>query len=94
MEQKINYEAKYKYIYISVCEYLLSQKNIKVCNEMALPIIKKIIRNYNRFKNNITDNRERRACDDYINSLKKMVEIVQKNLFSYELNRDCNLDIS
>ena len=84
MVQKIDYELKYRHIYIKVSEFVLSAKSIAVYKDIAIPLVKKIIKNYDRFRINITDIEERRVCDDYIKSMQKIVDIMQRKVIFYE----------
>ena len=84
MVQKIDYELKYRHIYIKVSEFVLSAKSIAVYKDIAIPLVKKIIKNYDRFRINITDIEERRVCDDYIKSMQKLVDIMQRKVIFYE----------
>ena len=84
MVQKIDYELKYRHIYIKVSEFALSAKSIAVYKDIAIPLVKKIIKNYDRFRINITDIEERRVCDDYIKSMQKIVDIMQRKVIFYE----------
>ena len=84
MVQKIDYELKYRHIYIKVSEFVLASKSIAVYKDIAIPLVKKIIKNYDRFRINITDIEERRVCDDYIKSMQKIVDIMQRKVIFYE----------
>lgn len=84
MNTKIDYELKYRHIYIKVSEFILSAKSIAVYKDIAIPLVKKIIKNYDRFRINITDIEERRVCDDYIKSMQKLVDIMQRKVIFYE----------
>ena len=89
----INYEEKYREIYINVSEFVLSIQKIVIYKNYAIPIINKIIKNYQNFRIKIDSPNERRACDEYMKSLKKMVEIMEKKISSYEKYREEQLDI-
>lgn len=89
----INYEEKYREIYINVSEFVLSVQKIVIYKNYAIPLINKIIKNYQKFRIKIDSTNERRACDEYMKSLKKMVEIMKKKISSYEKYREKQLDI-
>lgn len=89
----INYEEKYREIYINVSEFVLSIQKIVIYKNYAIPLINKIIKNYQNFRIKIDSPNERRACDEYMKSLKKMVEIMEKKISSYEKYREEQLDI-
>jgi len=42
----INYEEKYREIYINVSEFVLSVQKIVIYKNYAIPLINKIIKNY------------------------------------------------
>ena len=84
MNTKIDYELKYRHIFIKVSEFILSANSIAVYKDVAIPLVKKIFKNYDRFRINITDIEERRACDDYIKSMQKLVDIMQRKVIFYE----------
>ena len=90
---KINYEEKYREIYINVSEFALAIQKIVIYKNYAIPLVSKIIKNYPKFRSKIDSPRERRACDEYIKSLEKLVEIMQKKISSYEKYREEQLDI-
>lgn len=89
----INYEEKYREIYINVSEFVLSVQKIVIYKNYAIPLINKIIKNYQKFRIKIDSPNERRACDEYMKSLKKLVEIMKKKISSYEKYREEQLDI-
>ena len=76
----INYEEKYREIYINVSEFVLSIQKIVIYKNYAIPLINKIIKNYLKFRIKIDSPNERRACDEYMKSLKKLVEIMKKKI--------------
>ncbi len=84
MTPKIVYELSYRHIYIKISEFVLDVKNIAVYKNFAIPIVKKIIKNYDRFKINITSIEERRVCDEYIRSMEKLINIMQRKIDFYE----------
>lgn len=90
---KLNYEEKYRDIYINISEFVLSIQKIVIYKNYAIPLINKIIKNYLKFRIKIDSLRERRVCDEYIKSLKKLVEIMEKKISSYEKYREKQLDI-
>lgn len=91
--ENVNYATRYRHIYIKICEFILSVKSVSVFKEFAIPLIRKIIRNYNnRFKAEIMLEKERMICDEYIKSLEKLVEIMQSKINIYEKNREIELD--
>lgn len=73
----ISYEDRYRQIYMKVVEFIISTKNIPMCRENIIPLIKKIIKNYERFKLEIKDEREMKICDEYIKSFGKLIEIMK-----------------
>ncbi len=79
-----NYEIKYRHIYIKTNEYIASIKDVSIYRDTAIPLVKRIIRNYTKFKVDIADMKERRGCDEYIESLKRLVNIMTKKVKLYE----------
>lgn len=67
-----------------VCEFIISIKSEITYKEIAIPLVEKIITNYNKFKIAIKDNNERRVCDDYIRSMKNLVKIMKEKVRFYE----------
>jgi len=94
MARSIDYELKYRHIYIKVSEFVLSAKSVAVYKDFAIPLVKKIIKNYDRFRINITNIEERRVCDDYIESMKRLVEIMQRKVIFYEKYQGMELDMT
>lgn len=94
MAQKIDYELRYRHIYIKMSEFALSVQKMSVYKEYAIPILNKVIKNYEgRFKQKITSINERRVCDEYIKSISNLVEIMKRKISSYEKYQKNQLDI-
>ena len=90
---KGNYETRYRHIYIKVSEFIVSIQKISVYKDYAIPLVKKIIKNYDRFRIEINSSEERGVCDEYIKSLSNLVEIMQRKISSYEKYQKQQLDI-
>lgn len=92
--EKENYETRYRHIYIKMSEFVLSVQKISVYKEYAIPILNKVIKNYEeRFKQKISSTNERMVCDEYIKSLSNLVEIIKRKISSYEKYQKNQLDI-
>lgn len=92
--EKGNYETRYRHIYIKMSEFVLSVQKMSAYKEYAIPILNKVIKNYeDRFKQKIISINERRVCDEYIKSLANLVEIMRRKISSYEKYQKNQFDI-
>jgi len=89
---QVNYEVRYRHIYMKISEFVASAGKIEVYKNFLIPIIKKIIKNYSRFRNEIADEQERIVCDEYIQSIRKILISLEKKVRYYECNRENELD--
>ena len=88
---QIFYEIRYRHIYMKVCEFVSSTDKIEVQKDFIVPIIKKVIKNYARFRTQITEEQERIVCDEYIRSMKRILYMLEKRIKLYEENLDCEI---
>ncbi len=92
--EKGNYETRYRHIYIKMSEFVLSVQKMSVYKEYAIPILNKVIKNYEeRFKQKITSINERIVCDEYVKSISNLVKIMERKISSYEKYQKNQLDI-
>lgn len=92
--EKGNYETRYRHIYIKMSEFVLSVQKMSVYRDYAIPLLNKVIHNYNnRFKQDISSINERKICDEYIKSLSKLIDIMKRKISSYEEYREKQFDI-
>lgn len=81
---EINYEVRYRSIYIKICEYVTSVGKIETYRKFVIPIIKKVIKNYSIFRKEIINEQERKVCDEYIRSMRKILIIIEEKIRCYE----------
>ena len=77
---------------MKISEYVASVGKIEVYKKFLIPIIKKIIKNYSRFRLEIIEEEEKRVCDEYIQSIRKILILLEKKTRCYEYNRENELD--
>lgn len=87
----MNYEVRYRHIYMKISEYVASVGKIEVYKKFLIPIIKKIIKNYSRFRLEIIEEKEQKVCDEYIQSLRKILILVEKRVRYHEQEREYEL---
>ena len=89
---QVNYEVRYRHIYMKISEFVASAGKVEVYKNFLIPIIKKIIKNYSRFRKEIADEQERMVCDEYIQSIRKILILLEKKVRCHEYNRENEFD--
>lgn len=89
---QVSYEVRYRHIYMKISEFVTSAGKVEVYKNFLIPIIKKVIKNYTRFRKEIADEQERKVCDEYIQSIRKILILLEKKTRCYEYNRENELD--